>query len=113
MSDKFFFKGRKDARQTTLTYGYERNASRIAGSKKYPLKLVVTNEARKQEVDALVAEADLYADITVDTKEGAVESIQELTVLLNKKGTVTVEKLPARNDPCTCGSGKKYKKCCG
>ncbi len=18
-----------------------------------------------------------------------------------------------RNDPCTCGSGKKYKKCCG
>ena len=34
MSDKFFFKGRKDARQTTLTYGYERNASRIAGSKK-------------------------------------------------------------------------------
>ena len=63
MSDKFFFKGRKDARQTTLTYGYERNASRIAGSKKYPLKLVVTNEARKQEVKALVADADLYADI--------------------------------------------------
>ena len=20
---------------------------------------------------------------------------------------------PARNDPCPCGSGKKYKKCCG
>lgn len=20
---------------------------------------------------------------------------------------------PARNDPCVCGSGKKYKKCCG
>ncbi|MEP2602558.1 MAG: SEC-C metal-binding domain-containing protein, partial [Paraglaciecola sp.] len=31
----------------------------------------------------------------------------------NKKGTVTVEKAPARNDPCICGSGKKYKKCCG
>ena len=25
---------------------------------------------------------------------------------------VTVEKI-GRNDPCTCGSGKKYKKCCG
>ncbi len=23
-----------------------------------------------------------------------------------------VHKLPARNDPCPCGSGKKYKKCC-
>lgn len=23
------------------------------------------------------------------------------------------EKMPGRNDPCSCGSGKKYKKCCG
>jgi len=27
--------------------------------------------------------------------------------------TVRKEKLPGRNDPCPCGSGKKYKKCCG
>lgn len=26
---------------------------------------------------------------------------------------VRVEKKVGRNDPCTCGSGKKYKKCCG
>ncbi|NDL62454.1 YchJ family protein [Acerihabitans arboris] len=24
-----------------------------------------------------------------------------------------LHKQPARNDPCPCGSGKKYKKCCG
>ena len=31
------------------------------------------------------------------------------------KGGHTVEALPkiGRNDPCPCGSGKKYKKCCG
>lgn len=23
------------------------------------------------------------------------------------------EQLPGRNDPCPCGSGKKYKRCCG
>jgi len=23
------------------------------------------------------------------------------------------DKKPDRNDPCPCGSGKKYKKCCG
>ncbi|MFZ3139321.1 MAG: SEC-C metal-binding domain-containing protein [Polaromonas sp.] len=23
------------------------------------------------------------------------------------------EATPGRNDPCPCGSGKKYKKCCG
>ena len=28
-------------------------------------------------------------------------------------GTVHVEKKPGRNDPCPCGSGKKYKFCCG
>ncbi len=27
--------------------------------------------------------------------------------------TVVKEKTPGRNDPCPCGSGKKYKKCCG
>ena len=26
---------------------------------------------------------------------------------------VRVEKEPKRNDPCPCGSGKKYKDCCG
>ena len=25
----------------------------------------------------------------------------------------SVQKKPGRNDPCPCGSGKKYKKCCG
>ena len=28
-------------------------------------------------------------------------------------GTVRKEKKIGRNDPCPCGSGKKYKKCCG
>ncbi len=28
-------------------------------------------------------------------------------------GMRTVKKKPGRNDPCPCGSGKKYKKCCG
>ena len=30
-----------------------------------------------------------------------------------KKQPVKVAKKPGRNDPCPCGSGKKYKKCCG
>ena len=27
--------------------------------------------------------------------------------------TVHVDKKPGRNEPCPCGSGKKYKNCCG
>lgn len=30
-----------------------------------------------------------------------------------ESGTVRKEKTAGRNDPCPCGSGKKYKKCCG
>ena len=30
-----------------------------------------------------------------------------------KRQPVRKEKKPGRNDPCPCGSGKKYKKCCG
>ena len=30
-----------------------------------------------------------------------------------QKTTIIKDKEPGRNDPCPCGSGKKYKKCCG
>ena len=114
MSDKFFFKGRQDARQHHTTHGgFQTNAIQKSGSKKFPLKLVVTSEARQQEVEALVAKAKLHADITLDTREGAVESIAELTTILNKGSTITQAKEPSRNDPCSCGSGLKFKKCCG
>jgi preprotein translocase subunit SecA len=32
---------------------------------------------------------------------------------LNTNPTYKAEKKPGRNDPCPCGGGKKYKKCCG
>jgi preprotein translocase subunit SecA len=31
----------------------------------------------------------------------------------NKRNAVPANKTTGRNDPCPCGSGKKYKKCCG
>lgn len=40
------------------------------------------------------------------------EKMQEITKKYRDDNTVHVEKI-GRNDPCPCGSGKKYKKCCG
>ncbi|WP_148863858.1 PBPRA1643 family SWIM/SEC-C metal-binding motif protein [Marinobacter fonticola] len=114
MSDKFFYKGRQDARQHHTAYGgFKTGASQKSGSKKYPLTLVVTSEARQKEIETLVADAKLHADITLDSREGAVESIAELTAILNKGTTVKQARMPSRNDPCRCGSGLKFKKCCG
>ena len=41
------------------------------------------------------------------------EKRQEITKEYKKSKTVVKEKAPGRNDPCPCGSGRKYKKCCG
>ena len=41
------------------------------------------------------------------------ERRKELYLKQKKSGTIVKEKKIGRNDPCPCGSGKKYKKCCG
>ena len=41
------------------------------------------------------------------------ERRKELYWEQKRSGTVVKEKKIGRNDPCPCGSGKKYKKCCG
>ena len=45
------------------------------------------------------------------------ESHAELTTNRSAEGgakpAVKTAKTPGRNDPCPCGSGKKYKNCCG
>lgn len=37
---------------------------------------------------------------------------KELYLEQKKSGTVVKDKKVGRNDPCPCGSGKKYKQCC-
>ena len=41
------------------------------------------------------------------------ERKHELYLEQKKSGTVVKEDKVYPNDPCPCGSGKKYKKCCG
>lgn len=112
MSDKLFFKGRQDARQNHCIAGFKTGAELKPGSRKNPLNLIVTSSERKKVVQAQLDEVGLFADIRLDSAEGASENIDTLTILLSKKTRITREVTPLRNDPCSCGSGKKYKKCC-
>ena len=41
------------------------------------------------------------------------ERQKELYLEQKKSGTIVKGAKIGRNDPCPCGSGKKYKKCCG
>ncbi|HAU38276.1 MAG TPA: hypothetical protein DCX07_11260 [Phycisphaerales bacterium] len=46
-------------------------------------------------------------------KREDVEAEQELIEKTEKVEPIKASGAPGRNDPCPCGSGKKYKKCCG
>jgi len=106
-----YYKGRIHTRLNHVKTGYNSKRTAKPGTEKHPLTLVVSSDEKKREVETLVAENGLFADITVDSAID--ENLNELNVLLNKPTTTTFDKTPKRNDPCSCGSGKKYKKCCG
>lgn len=111
MSDKFFFKGRKTPKPKHESFGY--NTKRVAkpGTQENPLRLTVESEQRFDEIQSLLDEHQLIGEVTIDAE--AKEDILELEGILNKPKPTTFDKTPNRNDPCVCGSGKKYKKCCG
>ena len=59
---------------------------------------------KKQKLDGISRRTRSTEDI---------ESEEELLAKTEKVEPIKADKAPRRNDPCPCGSGKKYKKCCG
>ncbi|WP_299020174.1 PBPRA1643 family SWIM/SEC-C metal-binding motif protein [uncultured Photobacterium sp.] len=108
---KFFYKGRIEKKPKHESYGFNTKRSAKLGTEENPLPLTVQSETRKAEIEATLAENKLFGTVTVNPDTA--ENIVELETLLNKPQTTVFEKTPNRNDPCSCGSGKKYKKCCG
>jgi SWIM/SEC-C metal-binding protein len=108
---KFFYRGTPDIMGSYGKNGYNPKPSIKLGSVNSPLSLIVTSEERMLEVQAIVEQHQLFANIEIN--EALAEDLKELDAALNRPTTQRFEKTPERNDPCSCGSGKKYKKCCG
>lgn len=108
---KFFYRGTPDVMGKYGKAGYNPKVKVKLGSTNNPLTLNVPSQARKDEVASIVTKHQLVANIEIDAD--VAENILELDAVLNKPQTQTFAKTPERNDPCSCGSGKKYKKCCG
>lgn len=64
-------------------------------------------------MNMLRADADHLFSLEAWDNVFSEEKRAELTKKYKKSRTIVKEKTPGRNDPCPCGSGKKYKKCCG
>ena len=83
--------------------------TRRLGTELRPALLRVQTEERKAEVTALCGENGWSCSVEVDADQP--EDVADLDVLQNPVTTARVEAEPKRNDPCPCGSGKKYKHC--
>ena len=59
------------------------------------------------------AKADWLYELPQWDKIFSKEKQKELYMEQKKSGTIVKGPKIGRNDPCPCGSGKKYKKCCG
>ncbi|NRA70137.1 MAG: SEC-C domain-containing protein [Gammaproteobacteria bacterium] len=106
-----YYKGRIHTRKNFVKSGYDSKRISKLGTEESPLTLVVASQTRFDEIDELVKANQLFANITIEA-DGQ-ENIVELDTILNKPTTTTFDKKQNRNDPCSCGSGKKFKKCCG
>ena len=81
------------------------------GTEKNPAAVHVETQKRMDEVSAVFKKNDWKYSIELEPDKP--EDINDLELLLNPPETVIAEKKTGRNEPCSCGSGKKYKKCCG
>lgn len=70
--------------------------------------IVIGNALLKADADG-----DEYEDIDLEDDGDLEEVDEELDDALNKKFANSKLNKISRNAPCPCGSGKKYKNCCG
>jgi SWIM/SEC-C metal-binding protein len=81
------------------------------GTEKNPALVHVRTEERFKEVASLFKEKGWKYKIELEPDKP--EDISDLERLLNPIKPRRVEQKLGRNEPCSCGSGKKYKNCCG
>ena len=81
------------------------------GTEKNPAMVNVQTKKRMKEVTSIFEKNGWKYSVGLEPDKP--EDIADLEILLNPPKTFVAEKKIGRNDPCSCGSGKKYKKCCG
>jgi len=110
---KFFYHGKANNNNERGSASFGGNKVVRLGSKNAPAQISVKTEARKAELEAILKENKWIAEVTLDAEKS--EDIRDLGILQATAETqrAVTSKKANRNDPCPCGSEKKYKKCCG
>jgi SWIM/SEC-C metal-binding protein len=90
---------------------YDGKKTAKLGTEKRPAVVHVQTEERLKELVSIFEEHGWQ--YTIGLEPDKPEDIIDLEILMNPQKTKIAEKKVGRNEPCPCGSGKKYKKCCG
>ncbi len=110
--------GQKDPKLEYKREGFEMFQNMLAQIKKNVFKALThirvqlvspeeEEERRRKEQEALAK------DFQHKEKQAELSYSGGGKTEVERKKPVKAAKKPGRNDPCPCGSGKKYKKCCG
>ena len=85
------------------------------GTKQKPAVIRVKTQERANELLRICNENGWQVIIGVEPyKDEDISDIERLMGIADESlNTVINTKKVGRNEPCPCGSGKKYKKCCG
>lgn len=90
---------------------YDGRKNTKLGTKKKPAVVHVKTKKRIKEVTAIFEKHGW--EYRIEQDKSRPEDITDLETLLNTPETVKAAEKIGRNEPCQCGSGMKYKKCCG
>jgi SWIM/SEC-C metal-binding protein len=81
------------------------------GTSKHPAVVRVQAPAR---AEAILAICNRHGwQVIVGVEPDKEEDVSDVERLLRPAEPTKAAPVPGRNDPCPCGSGRKYKKCCG
>jgi SWIM/SEC-C metal-binding protein len=108
---KIFQKGPAIKQAEQRRTNFEVKKTLRLGTRKAPAQISVQTQLREQELAAVFAKNGWACVIEVNSEQD--ENIRDLESLQNKQTSAVSTKKTSRNDPCPCGSGRKYKKCCG
>lgn len=104
--DTVFFTGFLDGINTSL------NESLDVESLKKESKVRLSIDLEKLYYNMLSAKADWLYSLPQWDQLLTLEQRKEIKKEYNESRIIRNENKIGRNDPCPCGSGKKYKKCC-
>ena len=81
------------------------------GSSKHPAVVRVQTQERAEEILSICTENGWQVIVGLEPDQP--EDVSDVEKLLHPPAPIRIEAKVGRNDPCPCGSGLKYKKCCG